>query len=222
MKKIWLGSLLSVVFAGGLLSSAQAAILLTEGGLSDPTAGQVSAVAPTTYTFDGGGTAPFSGSVTNFSTSVFNVAAAPFGDSTPFVSVGSVPPGSNSSPQSASVSFGSGVTYVGLYWGSVDAYNSITFYNGATELGTFTGSQVRDPANGFQGDTGSVYTNFFSNGGPLITSATFTTTGVAFEIDNLTAAVPEPATWALMLLGFAGLGFMGYRGRRPNASFRLA
>ena len=30
------------------------------------------------------------------------------------------------------------------------------------------------------------------------------------------AAVPEPSTWAMMLLGFAGLGFVGYRsaGRR--------
>jgi len=26
-----------------------------------------------------------------------------------------------------------------------------------------------------------------------------------------TPAVPEPATWAMMLLGFAGLGFLGYR-----------
>ncbi len=25
-------------------------------------------------------------------------------------------------------------------------------------------------------------------------------------------AVPEPSTWALMLLGFAGLGLAGYRG----------
>ena len=28
------------------------------------------------------------------------------------------------------------------------------------------------------------------------------------------AAAPEPATWALMLVGFAGLGFVGCRGRR--------
>jgi PEP-CTERM motif len=28
--------------------------------------------------------------------------------------------------------------------------------------------------------------------------------------------VPEPSTWAMMLLGFAGLGFMGYRARRKT------
>jgi PEP-CTERM motif len=27
------------------------------------------------------------------------------------------------------------------------------------------------------------------------------------------SSVPEPATWAMMLLGFAGLGYMGYRRR---------
>ena len=26
-----------------------------------------------------------------------------------------------------------------------------------------------------------------------------------------TGAVPEPSTWAMMLAGFAGLGFLGYR-----------
>jgi hypothetical protein len=26
--------------------------------------------------------------------------------------------------------------------------------------------------------------------------------------------VPEPSTWAMMLLGFAGLGFVGYRQAR--------
>jgi hypothetical protein len=28
------------------------------------------------------------------------------------------------------------------------------------------------------------------------------------------SSVPEPSTWAMMLLGFAGLGFAGYRASR--------
>ena len=35
-------------------------------------------------------------------------------------------------------------------------------------------------------------------------------------------AVPEPSTWAMMLAGFAGLGFVGYRrGRHEARSFYL-
>jgi PEP-CTERM motif len=33
----------------------------------------------------------------------------------------------------------------------------------------------------------------------------------ALEFAPATAAVPEPSTWAMMFLGFAGLGFLGYR-----------
>ena len=33
-----------------------------------------------------------------------------------------------------------------------------------------------------------------------------------------TSGVPEPSTWALMLLGFAGLGFGGYRASRKGAA----
>jgi PEP-CTERM motif len=34
-----------------------------------------------------------------------------------------------------------------------------------------------------------------------------------------TAPVPEPSTWAMMLVGFAGLGFAGYRkAREPRAA----
>jgi PEP-CTERM motif len=35
------------------------------------------------------------------------------------------------------------------------------------------------------------------------------------------SAVPEPSTWAMMILGFAGIGFMAYR-RRNNATLRVA
>jgi hypothetical protein len=38
---------------------------------------------------------------------------------------------------------------------------------------------------------------------------------------TFTATVPEPATWAMMILGFLGVGFMAYR-RTGNHSFRLA
>ena len=31
-------------------------------------------------------------------------------------------------------------------------------------------------------------------------------------------AVPQPSTWAMMLIGFAGLAFAGYRSRRPAAA----
>jgi hypothetical protein len=35
-------------------------------------------------------------------------------------------------------------------------------------------------------------------------------------------AVPEPSTWAMMILGFAGIGFMAYRRRNQTASLRVA
>jgi hypothetical protein len=34
---------------------------------------------------------------------------------------------------------------------------------------------------------------------------------------NPTGTVPEPSTWAMMLLGIAGLGFAGYRRARLAA-----
>ena len=38
------------------------------------------------------------------------------------------------------------------------------------------------------------------------------------EIRGQLAPVPEPSTWAMMVLGFAGLGFAGYRASRKSAS----
>jgi PEP-CTERM motif len=38
---------------------------------------------------------------------------------------------------------------------------------------------------------------------------------------NAVGAVPEPSTWAMLLLGFAGIGFMAYR-RKPKPAFMAA
>jgi PEP-CTERM motif len=35
------------------------------------------------------------------------------------------------------------------------------------------------------------------------------------------AAVPEPSTWAMMILGFFGVGFMAYRRKNTLAAFRF-
>ncbi len=68
-------------------------------------------------------------------------------------------------------------------------------------------------------------------------SITFTTTGGKLEfaesdstnpyvgdlLDNVvvaTAGVPEPSTWAMMLLGFLGLGFAGYRSSKSRLPLR--
>ena len=58
------------------------------------------------------------------------------------------------------------------------------------------------------------------------TNASRFTTGTLAVIDSETSdlsgyepsAVPEPATWAMMLIGFAGLGVAGYRGSRRSAA----
>ena len=44
-----------------------------------------------------------------------------------------------------------------------------------------------------------------------------------FQLTNATisSGVPEPSTWAMMILGFAGVGFLAYR-RRSGPTFRIA
>ena len=56
------------------------------------------------------------------------------------------------------------------------------------------------------------------------TSPTFSTqNAIPFGIEiTATPAVPEPSTWAMMILGFVGVGFMAYRRKQNGPSLRLA
>jgi hypothetical protein len=42
------------------------------------------------------------------------------------------------------------------------------------------------------------------------------------EAEIFAAAVPEPSTWAMMILVFAGVGFMAYRRKQNGPALRLA
>jgi len=67
---------------------------------------------------------------------------------------------------------------------------------------------------------GTVSSNFFF-------SAPEASTATLFLIDQAgdktrISTVPEPSTWAMMILGFAGVGFMAYRRRHQTATLRVA
>jgi hypothetical protein len=51
----------------------------------------------------------------------------------------------------------------------------------------------------------------------LLSGLTSTDLRTPLDPTTLTASVPEPSTWAMMLLGFAGLGFMAYY-KKKNAA----
>jgi hypothetical protein len=97
---------------------------------------------------------------------------------------------------------------ISFFWGSVDSYNSIQFFNSSNDV--ITGNQVSPLlATGCQ-------TSPLCNGYVTFTSDTpfnhivLSSAQNSFEITNI-AAVPEPSTWAMIILGFAGIAFMVYR-----------
>ena len=146
-------------------------------------------------------------------------AAAPAGDTTQYLYVSSA-----LSPNNATRTSPYALSSVSFYWGSIDTYNSVTVLGAnGTSLGTFGGS-LFPPANGDQGaSTSNERVNFTAGPGEAITGLRFASTGVAFEVDSVagsplggisgTGAVPEPATWAMMLVG---LGAVGVGVRRRN------
>ena len=215
-----ISGLLSAVVALGLSTAGNAAsITILSPGVFGPPAGYGSAA-----TFDDvlsaegygsqdpfgsyhGGNADFSGLgiiMNNLGQGSLGLYATPFGDKTNYMAV--------LGGGSEEIAYSGLKNSFGLYWGSVDTYNSLTFYNGDNSVATITGAEVDPPMNANGGQT-----DYASNGYVLITGlpqfdrVVAASSSNSFEFDNVVAGVPEPSTWAMLLLGFAGLGYAAYR-----------
>ncbi len=114
---------------------------------------------------------------------------------------------------------------VSAFLGSLDNYNVINFLGMNGELiQSFTGQQIFGAPLAFPGGT-TTNTNrratFLTTGSTQIFGVSFTNNAGlgSFELDNvaLTAAVPEPATWAMMLVGFGMIGAVSRYRRRHSA-----
>lgn len=115
-----------------------------------------------------------------------------------------------------------------LDFGSVTAGDVLTFVLNVLSTGdTFYSDKS------LNGDSANhVYSTSFSGdpGQPLLPAGTyiafedldrsqsdFNYADIQFILSNtsITAAVPEPSTWAMLILGFASVGLVAYRRRRP-------
>jgi hypothetical protein len=65
---------------------------------------------------------------------------------------------------------------------------------------------------GASDDTGS---SFSTSSGSVLTLGNSTGDDLTL---TASVAAPEASSWSMMLLGFAGLGFLGWRGTRKTAS----
>ena len=100
----------------------------------------------------------------------------------------------------------------GLQAGAGSVYLSPTVYDDfylhiLTYSSTPTFQQVGYTTSSATADTNYFYTDLPDSGAGSVT------------VTPITGSTPEPATWAMMLAGFAGLGFLGYRrdGESPRS-----
>lgn len=200
---------LKSLLATGLLvagTTAQAGLISTieaEGVYTSQQAGV------TTIDFNSGTPSGLAGDFTIYpSPSGTSQSASPYGIDSDFLSVPN-PIRSGTATMTLDASY----NYLGLYWGSVDDYNSIDFFDGNNLVASISGHQVHEDilAHGGQGSWESNrYINFFFTDGMTFDSYSLTSTNYAFESDNHAygnVAVSEPATLALFGLGLAALGF---------------
>jgi hypothetical protein len=207
-----------IAAAAVLCASSASAAVITFGGTATPNDGlTTSRAGATVVTFNNGAKpAGYSGDGSVLQGSQSGYYAAPAGDSSKYLSV--------AYPKVAgteTASLGGNYNYFGLYWGSMDDYNTLSFYSGNLLLESITGANVIAAGTAL-GDQTAPGSNRYVNldfGTSFFDRVVFSTGNYAFESDNHAygVSVPEPGTLALMGLGMLGAAFSARR-RKLKAS----
>lgn len=187
------------------------------GGMGGGSAGMVSAqpgVCSVSFDAAIGCGATYTASPANFvSGSASGLYAAPQGDTSVYLTVGA------SYGSSVTITLATAANYFGFYGGSLDSYNTVTFFLNDTQVDSFNGTQINAIA--FPGTAANganaVYVDYFASS--LYNRIVYSSSENAFETDNhafglaTPRGVPEPESIALLGLGALGL----LAGRRRKA-----
>lgn len=127
---------------------------------------------------------------------------------------------------SATLTSTAGLSQFSFYMGSPDTYNGMQFtFTGAGGTTTLTGDQIWCQAPGTPscvypggGDQTLGFTVIYNFSPGSVNTVEFTSSGNSFEFDSLGGiAVPEPATWSMMIMGFGMAGGLMRAQRRKQA-----
>lgn len=108
----------------------------------------------------------------------------------------------------------------GLLIGTLDSYNNIAFSTaGIAGVQSFSGTDIATALG--MASNGTTNKNVLFSGLNSYNTVTLTdTTASAFEFVQASSAVPEPAAWAMMILGMGAVGFA--MRRRQKVSTRVS